>query len=335
MRRLTLPLAIASGLSALLVATAAFAGADPGLLPTQGDIVKESEKKDSAWDPSLSLGASLALSSNSDVVGQPDGSSYTVGLNLHGSLNYLKEMHDWRNTLKIQEVFSRTPIIDSWVKTIDQLLIESIYYMRITPRFGPFASFKMETAIFEGFDVRGADTTYVLAGDTLATSVRRIKLTDAFQPLVLKESIGVFYRPIAEDFLGINLRAGFGAHETFAAGALVVDDSADTAELELRELEDFVQAGAVIGLEAKGELEDGRVSYSAHGEVMFPLINDDAEDRSVMDLTNYDFGVKIAFKLFEWASLDYEFKAYLQPQVSEDWQVQNNLLLTLSYTLIE
>ncbi len=87
MRRLNLPLAIVAGLSAILVANAALAAADPGLLPTEGEVVKEEKK--GGWDPALSLGASLALSTNSNVVGQPDGSSWTFGMNLLGRLEAL------------------------------------------------------------------------------------------------------------------------------------------------------------------------------------------------------------------------------------------------------
>jgi hypothetical protein len=39
--------------------------------------------------------------------------------------------------------------------------------------------------------------------------------------------------------------------------------------------------------------------------------------------------------LFEWASLDYELKIMRLPQLVDAWQIQNNLLLTFSYTLID
>lgn len=332
-----LPFALAAGALVVTAASTAFAAADPGLLPKHEEIVKAPDKKPEGWLPALTLGASVSLSSNSNVVGQPDGSSWTFGLNLLGRLDFLAGIHDLRNTLKIQEQFNRTPVIDAWVKTADQLLFESIYYLKLNDKVGPFASFRLETPLFRGYDVRQTAVTYVDAADgtVIATDRRRLRLTEALQPLALKEALGVFYRPIEQKPLEINVRAGFGAQETFAAGGRVLTDDAATPEVEVTALTDFVQAGVVIDLSAKGELEGGRITYGAHAEVMFPLANSDPTNRSVIDLTNFDLGAKISFKLFAWASLDYEVKAFRQPALVDAWQIQNNLLLTFSYALVE
>lgn len=319
---------------ALLSAGPSFAAADPGLLPKEGEVVKD--KKPEGWDPGLTLGVSFAVSSNSNFVGQPNGNSLTGGLNLLGTLDYLQGVIDWRNLLKINEVFTQTPIIDDFVKTIDQLYFESILYYRVSDTFGPFVSFKLDTTLLEGRDVRAADVDYALGGETVAEDVTSIKLTDPFQPLSLKEALGVFLRPISKKTIEVDIRAGFGASETFADGArLVTDDAATDGIIELTALEDVIQAGAVLEVGAKGELEDGRVNYGAHAEVMMPFVNDDPAERSVTDLTNFDISAKLGFKLFSWASLDYELKVLRMPQLVDDWQIQNNLLLTFSYALVE
>lgn len=336
-RSISSPLAL--GLAALLLApfgsSALAAAADPGLLPTE--LLVAEEKPEQGWFPKLTLGASLSLSSNSNVVGQADGSSWTIGLNLLGRMDYLESVHDWRNTLKLQEVLSRTPVIDDWVKTVDQLLFESVYYLRVSETVGPFVSFKLETSLFEGTDLRAAPVTYVAASDAtvLAATATRLKLTDGFQPLTLKEAIGAFYTPVKEKRIEVDIRAGFGAQQTFAEGGLVLADVGDTPEIEVARLEDFVQGGFVVGVEAGGQFEEGRVAYSARAEVMFPIINDDDADRSVIDLTNVDLATKISFKLFSFATLDYEFKAFRLPALVDSWQIQNSLLLTFSLALIE
>ena len=318
----------------VLAAGPALAAADPGLLPTEGEVVKD--EKPQGWDPALVLGASISISSNSNFVGQPDGNSFTGGLNLLGRLDYLKDVVDWRNTLKINEVFTRTPVIDEFVKTIDQLFFESVLYLRYSEVFGPFASVKLETAILEGRDVRAAAVDYSVDGTVVATGATSIKTTDPFQPFQLKEAIGVFVSPISTKTIEVDFRAGFGASQTFAEGARVLaDDAATTTIIELTSLKDVIQAGAVLGVEAKGELEDGRVNYSSRAEVMMPFINDDDLNRDVVDLTNVDIGAKLGFKLFEWASLNYELKIMRLPQLVDAWQIQNNLLLTFSYALID
>ncbi|HRE91439.1 MAG TPA: DUF3078 domain-containing protein [Myxococcota bacterium] len=317
-----------------LLAGPAFAAADPGLLPTEGEVVKDA--KPEGWDPALVLGASISLSSNSNFVGQPDGNSFTGGLNLLGALDYRKDIIDWRNTLKINEVFTRTPVIDEFVKTVDQLFFESVIYLRYSETFGPFASVKLETAILEGRDVRPAAIDYSVDGTVVAEDVTSIKTTDAFQPLQLKQAVGVFLRPISKKTVEVDVRAGFGASQTLADGARIVSDVATTTDvIELTSLKDVIQAGAVLGVEAKGEFEDGRVNYSARAEAMMPFINDDPAERSAVDLMNVDIGAKLGFKLFEWASLNYEIKIMRLPQLVDAWQIQNNLLLTFSYALID
>lgn len=335
------PSRLSSRLAALAVPCAlstltapAFAAADPGLLPTETEVVKDT--KPQGWDPALVLGASISLSSNSNFVGQADGNSFTGGLNLLGRLDHLQGVVDWRNTLKLNEVFTRTPVIDQFVKTVDQLFFESVLYLRYSEVVGPFASVKLETSILEGRDVRPSAVDYSVDGTTVETGVTSTRLTDPFQPLQLKEAIGVFASPISKKTIEVDFRAGFGASQTFADGARIVKDDASTATIvELVSLKDVIQAGAVLGVEAKGELEEGRVNYQARAEVMTPFINDDAANRDALELTNVDIGAKLGFKLFEWASLNYELKIMRLPQLVDAWQIQNNLLLTFSYTLID
>lgn len=324
------------GAMGLLVggSSTALAAADPGLLPKEEEVVKDA--KPEGWDPALTLGVSLALSTNSNFVGQPTGNSFTGGLNLLGRLDYLRGVVDWRNVLKINEVFTRTPIVDEFVKSIDQLSYESVIYYRISDLFGPFASFKLDTSILEGRDVRGAPVDYAVDNTVLAEDVTSFHLTDGFQPLQLKEAVGFFLRPISKKSVEVDIRGGFGASQTFADGANILADNAETADvIELTSLKDVIQAGAVIEVQTRGELEEGRINYAARIEVMVPFVNDDPENRSAGDLTNFDIGGKLGFKLFEWASLDYELKILRLPQLVDVWQIQNNLLLTFSYALVD
>ena len=160
---------VSSVTAAALLATlggSALAAADPGYLPKEGEVVKPPAET-GGWDPALSLGATVAITTNSSVVGQQDGSSWTFGLNLLGRLDFLEDIHDWRNTLKINEVLTRTPALDEWIKTADQLYFESVYYLKLAEHFGPFVSFKLEAPLFKGKDVRGANVDYTLTDGTV------------------------------------------------------------------------------------------------------------------------------------------------------------------------
>jgi hypothetical protein len=70
---------------------------------------------------------------------------------------------------------------------------------------------------------------------------------------------------------------------------------------------------------------------------MMPFVNDLAEgdDRGLVDLTNMEFGAKLSFKVLEWLSIDYVFRALKQPQLLDEFQIQNNLLLTASYAFFK
>jgi hypothetical protein len=70
---------------------------------------------------------------------------------------------------------------------------------------------------------------------------------------------------------------------------------------------------------------------------MVPFINDlrEDDDRSAFELTNMEFGASLSFKVFEWLSIDYVFRAIKQPQLLDEFQIQNNLLLTASYAFFK
>lgn len=311
--------------------------ADPGLLPKEEEIKKaKDEKKPEGWDPFIQVGASLALSGSSNAVGQVNGSSVTGGLSLLGRLDYLAGPWDWRNTLKISEVFTRTPIVDEFVKSSDQLSFETILYWKVSDFVGPFLSAKLDSTILAGVDVRPAPVDYAVGTTVVASNTTHHKLADSLQPLALKQAIGAYVRPINDKGIEVVGKAGFGAAETLAKGAQILSDDVATAGvIELTNLADVIQAGAVIGIEAKGALDEGRVTYATHAEVMFPFVNDDPGKRDVGALTNVDIGAKLGFKIFDWASLDYELKILRQPQLLDAWQIQHSLLLTFSFTPVE
>jgi hypothetical protein len=48
----------------------------------------------------------------------------------------------------------------------------------------------------------------------------------------------------------------------------------------------------------------------------------------VFALTNVQVDANLSFHLVDWASLDYQLKAIRQPQVIDQFQVQNTLLVT-------
>jgi hypothetical protein len=304
---------------------------DPG-----PEFEKGKDDRKYGWSPFLQFGAVLSVSGSNGAIGQTDGNSLSAGLTLLGRLNYLTRAWDWRNTLSISEVVARTPLIDEFTKANDKLSFETVLHWTLRDWVGPFASALLETPLFKGLDVRPSDVDYTLDGVVVATQTNRYRLTESFQPLTLKQTLGAYLRPIHDKRVEVMFKAGLGANETLAKGARIVDDApATTGVVELAALDDVVQAGVVTRVESHGLIDDSRVTYAAHAEVMLPVVNDDPQDRPALELVNVDIGAKLGIKIFDWASFDYELKVIRQSQLLDAWQIQHSLLLTFSFTPIQ
>jgi len=123
----------------------------------------------------------------------------------------------------------------------------------------------------------------------------------------------------------------------FVNEGLTVKDDGGTPEIEVIELDGFTQAGGVIELAAFGEMYDKKLTYRVSAEVMMPFINDlqEGDDRGIGELTNIEVNGAVSFKVLEWLSIDYVLRMVRLPQLLDEWQVQNNLLLTAYYTFFK
>jgi len=323
----------------LVGAPAPSAAADDVYVPDadMATALKAEEAKKDGWDLRATVGASLSFGDNRKVVGQPDGASWLIGMTFSGEANLVQGRHEWRNSLGFKESFSRTPVIPEFVKAADELKIESLYIFRVVPPWlGAFARAAFETAIMQGKDVRPEPVDYVIPGRDGVFTKDRLKLTDPFLPFKLKESLGMVYTPIAKEEVTFETRLGFGGRHTFAADQLVLADDETTPQIEIGALETNHQGGGELTATLWGTLSNKLVSYKLSAEAMTPFLHSSlpaGDDRSALDLTNVEILAKLSFKLVSWASLDYEFKALREPQLVDEWQIINGLLLTFSYSV--
>ncbi|MEO5729071.1 MAG: hypothetical protein ABI134_30545 [Byssovorax sp.] len=306
---------------------------------TAGAAKKDDGKPKEGWSPRLALGATASFGDNRSVVGQTDGGTLAFGLKFDVGLDYRRGGHEWRNTLNLAEGMTRTPVIPVFVKSVDQLAVESIYLYHVTPWFGPFARATMLTSMFRGADIRPAPVTYEIArvtGEVESVTASRLTLSEPFHLMTLKQSLGPFLRPVEREMINVEIRAGLGAQETIAKGQLAITDD-DSPEIEVKELANVNQLGVQAAADVWGTISDKRVIYRVGVDVMLPLLRTSlvaGDNRSTLDLMNVEMGGQLSFKLVEWASLDYQIKAIREPQVLDAFQVRNSLLLTLglSYT---
>jgi len=337
----TAPVTTALLFASLFAATAARADEPKTYLP---DEVKGAATKQKGWDGSLVLGASTSLAQNSNVVGVTDGIAWSFGAQVAGLLEYRGGQSEWTNSLKLGETYSYTTALDEFVKTVDELAWKStyLYHIRQIPWLGPFAELKLKTSILPGYDFQAEEHEYLvqrLDGTTDPGLIqRKYRLSDPFRPLHIEEAVGAFAKPLDKESIKLEAKLGFGGKHIFAADQFAVDKlDKDKKQVFIKELDDVHQGGPAVSVSAKGSLYEKRVTYYGLAELMFPLINNQAEsdERNAAELTNVLLEAGLTFKLVSWASLDYVFKAIREPQLLDRWQIQNNLLLTFSYTLVK
>ena len=303
---------------------------------TQGTDRPDEAKRSDGWKPGLAIGATVNLNDARSVVGQQEGTTVSLGGVLDGVVDYNSGKHEWRNVLAIMAGTARTPTIDEFVKTSDKLTFETTYLLHVYESFGPFTRFGLDTSMFPSNDVRASAVDYEVAmldGTTDEFTGRRLRLTDAFQPLTLKESLGVFWQPVRMTRVQLETRAGIGAQETLIEGGLTIDDDDSTDTVELKELDDTFAVGGELLFNVWGFFdEDKRASYSLGIGVLFPFVTSslaDGDERGLGELTTVEGSLALNAKLFDWASLGYRLDVDRNPLLLDEFQVTNNLLLTI------
>jgi hypothetical protein len=289
------------------------------------------------WEFKFRVGSLFQFNSSKGVVGQRDGTSRSLGADLHAEANWTGGRHEVKNRIDVNVVFIKTPNTRSWVTASNLLELESIYQYRLEPWAGPFTRAGFSTSIFVGRDLRTNAVRYQLPDGTLVGPQTDIRLTDPFYPMTFLQTAGFFVNPVRTKPFDLDFRAGGGAREVLADGQLgVLDDSMTTDIVELVALRDYSQAGVELIVMARGELlDEKRLQYFAGGELLLPLIWTDipGDDRGSFDLLDKRLRLGVAYKLASWATLLYEIRVVHQPQLVDEVQIQNNFGFKAGYSV--
>ena len=292
------------------------------------------------WSKKANLGLNLSFASNSNVIGQTDGQTQTYGLNLKGHFDRADLRTEWRNTLSYAGATSKTPTLDRYSKSSDELKIESIYLYSFdsAPTFGPYAKASAQTAVFKGEDIRATPATYVITardGSSQTVVGDSLRLTDGFHPLTTSESVGGFWKAVENEKLKVETRLGFGAQQINAAGQLSVTGSAPGGAVSVNELRNVSQAGLEAAVTAIGKIDD-RSGYEVGIESLTPFVSDKeaSDDRSAWRLTNVEGRAKLTSNITAWAAFAYDYKLVIQPQLLDKTQQAHMLVLNINYNLL-
>jgi hypothetical protein len=298
------------------------------------DEVKRTADKPQGFAYGVTLAANLNVASNNDVVGQVNGNALLFGASVLTRLSYLKGAHEWLNTGSLNETFSRTPAVDEFLKSNDLLDVQSLYNYFLRDWTGPFVRVALQTSIFKNEKVTASDVTYVDADapdGTAGVTSRRFRLSDAGQPFTLNESVGWFFQPVRSDVFNTYGRIGLGGRHTFADGARAIKDDSDATATTYTVLNDVHQAGAELFAGVDGKEFEGRLLYNGGLSALFPLLNNDETDRSILKLTKVALQAAVGMGVFSWLSVNYQLKVIRDLQLVDAIQVQNALLLSLQW----
>lgn len=326
------------GLLTFLFAPPVRAQTDEAVVDDPEKVRAEADEDERNWEGVLSIGGNVNITSNQDVVGQNDGLYEVLGLTVNGETTYSDRPDEFRGTLNINETFARTPSIGEFVKNTDSVDAEGIYNRYLLPWSGGFGRLAVETTIFENYNVTASPTAYRIirldGSESTRSAVRRFRLSDPFQPTSLNQSVGAFASPYESTPFTFRTRLGLGARETFVGGVLVTDDNPETSELDVRELESVYQGGLQAFLGADGNFPSQNLTYEAGVTGLLPVLNNDRQDRSALELTRIGVTAGLTFGAFEWLSSSYRLEVTRDPQLVDATQIQHNVLLTLKYDLI-
>lgn len=308
------------------------------------DKPKAAAKKVYGWVPYLKTSGNISFTNSQDVVGQPDGSTWNIGYILSGGLSYMnKNGIEWVNTLGWQLNYLKTPLIEQFAKSMDNFEINStfLYHLPKVKWMGPYGQFGLRTALFPGYMITATDAQvdYISTkGDITRTTnflaQDRIDLTDAFAPTILKQSLGMFVKPLDKKQLKAYIQLGGGAWEIFGRNGWILADDAATPNLEVKALDDTIQMGAELNFTLEGAWKKV-FTYGLKANFMMPVYTNSDSDLSGLDLLNMDFEVKAGVKVSKYVSVDYTFKAVKFPLISEKWQLINGLVISFNAALIE
>lgn len=319
------------------------------------------------WQVRTKLGASFSLNHNANVVGTVDGLTLQLGAVLDGEAVYREGPHRWVNSVSLQETQTRTPELERFIKSLDQLDVATTYYYRFrNPKWlGVFARATMNTQIFDGelvaaetvLEVRRIPNDVDIQPDSLTrqsdvyipfSEVRDVvnlepgtslRLTRPFEPLNLRQSAGLFAEPYESTKLNVSTKLGIGAQEIIAHGTgdvlvtTIEDDGGRIAVV--RELESIVlEVGAELELDLRGDLVEKLLSYYFTLNAFYPPFTTSEIERDFAASVNLRLKSGISIKLSEVVSIDYVLNVLRIPAVTEDFQVQNALLVSASFDLI-
>ncbi|MEL6189150.1 MAG: hypothetical protein AAFU79_31400, partial [Myxococcota bacterium] len=249
----------------------------------------------------------------------------------------------------IQESFTKPQNPDVFIKSLDQFDILSTYFYRFgTPDWlGLFGRLSFNTQILPGsYTVLDEGITTLrrrdrVTGDLTDSTITvvpgdTIDLTGAFEPLTLRQSVGLFADPVKSKPINLSFKLGLGAQEIITQeGDRFIELQDDDTVVLVEDLEGFVfELGVEVEADARGELVPDIFTYFLTFNAFYPPFTTSDIDRDFADSINMRFKAGVGLKVTQAVSIDYVLTVLRIPAVTTDVQVQGGLLISAAFDLI-
>jgi hypothetical protein len=314
----------------------------PAATPAAAAEAAATPAEPDGWKLKLHFGGNTSFGHNSQVVGSVDGSTFQVGIVMEGKADLKAGQHEWLNELQLHHQQTKTPALDVWQKSMDDLKLMStyLYHLEAVPWVGPFARLKLDTVVFATETTKAEDYDVINTADpkevpryTRHSANAATRLAGPFEPLTLRQSAGFFADPVKSEPANLGFKLGAGVQELIVRDGFALTKSDEPGRIEITPLKDSVEAGAEFEAVFTGAV-DKRISYELAANFLYPFLLTDDKGIEGIELLNADIHGKLSIKLTDWGSLDLVAGAKRQPLVANQWQLSTGVLLNAGFDLL-
>ncbi len=293
-----------------------------------------SQEVDSPWSTYLVVGANGSLSQNSNVIGAANQTTLSGDLFAEGYFTYNHDSHHVAGLMEVEEGISqiRPDASDPLpaVKSTDRVRLDALYTYFINDGLGPYVRAAATTQAFGTEVLTTEDITVsrtlsdgtIELEDVAANSTYRI--SEALQPTIIREGVGLNTRLINRNFLTLSWRAGLGLRQNLYGGAFVEQDDAATEEVEYAQIDSFNQLGIESTIRGVARLT-GWVVYATDVELF--------TDFNTIDQPTVEWDNTLSLRLTDYLSINYNVNLDFVPLVTEDLQLEQSVLMRASWSL--
>ncbi len=313
--------------------TSDFRGA--GVVDADEFVVTAATGGEKRWTSRALLGGAVSINTTDNVVGQPNQDVLSGTVFFDTYVNYQNGPHFGTGIFEIEEGVVRVDPAQGkslpTQKAQDRLRADVVYSFFKNERIGPYARFGLITNIFPSDVLVTEDTTIAFnrlngaRDEVFVPANGEYRTADSLGSLRIREGAGLNVRLVRNRRATANWRFGVGLRQNLLDDSFVEIDDPTTPELDLFELDGFSEEGIETTLTASVRL--GRsLLYITDLEVF--------GDFSEVDEPTIDWRNTLSYRLTRFASLDYTLDLLRFPQVLDENQITQNILLRFSFNIL-